>query len=94
LNCNVSLQIIPNVPDTDLYPLVDRVIAMIRGSGVKHVVGPMETTMEGELHALLGIVERAQELCFQCGATRVLAVVKIDCGVGGVTIDEKIAKYR
>ncbi len=94
MNCNVSLQIIPNVPDAGLYALVDRVIAMIRDSGVKYVVGPMETTMEGELHALLGIVERAQDLCFQYGATRVLAVVKIDCKAGGVTIDEKIAKYR
>lgn len=94
LVCNVSLQIIPQVPDADLYPLVDRVIGMIRDSGVKYVVGPMETTMEGELHALLGIVERAQDLCFQHGATRVLAVVKIDCKPGGATIDEKIARYR
>lgn len=92
--CNVSLQIIPQVPEDDLYPLVDKVIDMIRESGVKHVVGPMETTMEGELHTLLGIVERAQDLCFRHGATRVLAVVKIDSRAGGVTIDEKLARHR
>ncbi|MFA4886102.1 MAG: thiamine-binding protein, partial [Desulfotomaculaceae bacterium] len=45
MNCNVSLQVIPNVSEGDLYPLVDKVIAMIRESGVKYIVGPMETTM-------------------------------------------------
>jgi len=92
--CNVSLQVIPNVPEAELYGFVDEVIALIRESGVKHVVGPMETTMEGELRLLLDIVARAQELCLQRGAHRVLSVVKIDCKPGGVTIDEKMEKYR
>lgn len=92
--CNVSLQVIPGVPDGEVYPLVDKVIDLIHNSGVKFVVGPMETTMEGELHQLLEIVERAQELCLQNGAARVLSVVKIDYKAGGVTIDDKIKKYR
>jgi len=54
----------------------------------------METTMEGELPQLLGIVERAQELCLKNGATRIVSVVKIDYKAGGVTIDEKIKSYR
>ncbi|MGE5422491.1 MAG: MTH1187 family thiamine-binding protein [Ignavibacteriales bacterium] len=92
--CNVSLQVIPGVPDTEVYPLVDKVIELIHKSGVKYVVGPMETTMEGELHQLLAIVEQAQDLCLQNGASRVLSVVKIDYKAGGVTIDDKIKKYR
>ncbi len=39
--CNVSLQVIPRVPDDQLYPVVDRVIELIEGSGVHYVVGPM-----------------------------------------------------
>lgn len=92
--CNVSLQVLPNVTDDYLYPVVDRVIELIRDSGVKYLVGPMETTMEGDLHQLLEIVERAQVLCLECGAARVISVVKIDCKSGGVTINEKIRKYR
>ncbi len=92
--CNVSLQALPSVPDERLYQVVDQVIDLIRNSGVKYVVGPMETTMEGELHQLLEIVEKAQEICFENGAARVVSVVKIDCKAGGVTIDEKIQKYR
>lgn len=91
---NVSLQVIPIVPETEVYPVVDKVIDLIRESGVNYVVGPMETTMEGELDLLLEIVTRAQEICLQNGASRVLSVVKIDCKAGGVTIEEKVKKYR
>jgi uncharacterized protein (TIGR00106 family) len=86
--------VLPNVSEKDLYPVVDKVIELIRDSGVKYIVGPMETTMEGELHQLLEIVEKAQEICLRNGATRIVSVVKIDYKAGGVTIDEKIQKYR
>lgn len=92
--CNVSLQVLPSVPDERLYEVVDKVIELIKISGVKYVVGPMETTMEGELSQLFKIVEKAQKLCFESGAARVVSIVKIDSKVGGVTIDEKTQKYR
>ena len=92
--CNVSLQIIPMVAEDEVYGMVDRVIEMIQNSGVRCIVGPMETTMEGELSRLLDIVRQAQELCTAAGAKRVLSVVKIDYSTRGVTMDEKVGKYR
>ena len=74
---NVELQVIPGGVE-DVYGVVDSVIAMIASRGVKYVVGPMGTTMEGELHQLLEIVEKAQTLCVEKGASRVMSVVKID----------------
>ncbi len=91
---NLSLQVIPKVPDERTYEVVDKVIAHIASSGVKYEVGPMETTMEGELDQLLVIVKEAQEICVRAGATRILSVVKIDYKPEGVTIAEKIGKYR
>jgi uncharacterized protein (TIGR00106 family) len=91
---NVSLQVIPCLPESQVYPVVDKVIDLISKSGVKYEVGPMETTMEGELDTLLEIVKKAQELCVLEGASRVLSVVKIDYKKEGVTMDEKISKYR
>ena len=90
---NVELQVIPGGVD-NAYAVVDSVIDLIAKSGLKYVVGPMGTTMEGELPVLLKIVEQAQELCVSKGASRVLSVVKIDYKPEGSTIDEKIAKYR
>lgn len=91
---NVSLQVLPRVPDERIYEVVDKVIAYIDSTGIKYEVGPMETTMEGELDELLEIVKKAQEICVKEGASRVLSVVKIDYKPEGVTMNEKIGKYR
>ncbi len=91
---HVSLQVLPVVQETQIYSVVDKVINLIDESGVRYEVGPMETTMEGELDKLLEIVKTAQEICVTEGAKRVVSIVKIDYKPEGVTIDEKVAKYR
>jgi uncharacterized protein (TIGR00106 family) len=91
---NLSLQVLPLVPEEKLYSVVDKVIEYISKSGVKFEVGAMETTMEGDLNKLLDIVKKAQEICIEEGASRVTSVVKIDCKPEGVTINEKVYKYR
>ena len=91
---NVSLQILPMVPEERIYDVVDKVIKLIQNSGVKYEVGPMETTMEGELDLLLDIVKQAQKVCVKEGANRVVSMVKIDYKVDGVTMDEKTNKYK
>lgn len=91
---NLSLQVLPVVEEARIYDVVDKVIDYIKSSGVKYTVGPMETTMEGELDVLLDIVKNANNICVQEGAARVVSVVKIDYRPGGVTIDEKVGKYR
>lgn len=91
---NVSFQVLPAVAVNEIYAVVDKAIEVVARSGVKYEVGPMETTMEGELTHLLQIVQEAQEACIQAGAVRVMTVVKIDYAPGGVTMEEKIGKYR
>lgn len=91
---NVSLQVLPCVSEDKLYGVVDKVIEFIKESGVNYVVGPMETTMEGPLSKLLDIVKEAQTICTKAGASRVASVVKIDYRESGISIDEKIKKYR
>ncbi|MGE5629156.1 MAG: MTH1187 family thiamine-binding protein [Solirubrobacterales bacterium] len=93
-NINLSLQVLPVVEDAKIYPVVDKVIEYIRSTGVKYEVGPMETTMEGELDELMDIVKKAQEICVIEGAERVVSIVKIDYKPEGVTINEKVHKYR
>lgn len=50
--------------------------------------------MEDELDNLLEIVKKAQKICTKEGASRVVSMVKIDYKDEGVTMDEKIKKYR
>lgn len=91
---NVSFQVLPQVPDGDSYPVVDRAIEVVQQSGVKYEVGPMETTMEGEMDELLEIIKKAQQACIDAGARRVMTLVKIDYAPQGVTMEEKVGKYR
>lgn len=42
----------------------------------------------------MAIVKECQEICIEAGASRVMSVIKIDYRPEGITIDEKIAKYR
>jgi uncharacterized protein YqgV (UPF0045/DUF77 family) len=91
---NLSLQILPVVEENQIYSIVDKVIDEIKRSNLKYVVGPMETTIEGEIDTLLALVKKSLDICEQAGVPRVAAVVKIDYKPGGVTIDEKISKYR
>ena len=90
----LGLQLIPCVEEGRLYEVIDEVISYIASLGIKYEVGAMETTMEGEIDELLAIVKKAQEICIGLGATRVISSVKIDYKKTGVTIDEKVGKYR
>ena len=91
---NLSFQVIPKVSDAETYRVVDLAIDVVKNSGVKYEVGPMETTMEGELDQLLEIVKEAQQVCVDAGAERVMTMIKIDYHPKGVTMEEKIGKYR
>jgi len=64
-------------------PSVSRFVAaaevVLRGAqDVRYELGPMFTTIEGDLHRILGLVEEMQEAVFAAGAQRVSTVVKID----------------
>lgn len=95
-NASVSFQILPKAKnDKKMLQVIDAVIALVRESGVNFEVGPMETTMEGNLDTLLAIVKKAQEICIKNGATSVFTNVKILYNPKGVmTIEEKVKKHR
>lgn len=75
--------------------IVDKVIKMVKRSGVNYEVGPMETTMEGDLETLFEIVKKAQYICIKAGVESVFTNVKIIYSPKGVlTIEQKVAKHR
>ncbi len=88
----VGVEVLPLCDDP--YPVVDRAIAAIKATGIKHQVCPMETVLEGTLDECLAAVRAAHEACFEAGVRKALTFVKISDGVNGSTIDDKMAKYR
>jgi len=96
VNATISLQILPTAKNTaKSWEIIDEVIKLIKNSGVKYEVGPMETTMEGELDTLFHIVKKSQTIAIANGATAVFSNVKILYDPKGVaTIKEKVTKHR
>jgi uncharacterized protein YqgV (UPF0045/DUF77 family) len=90
---HLSLQILPAVDQSELYPTIDKVIDFIAASGYPHWVGPMETTIQGPLDEVLKIVAEAQRICEEAGAERIISFVKIDYKSRGVKYEEKMARY-
>jgi uncharacterized protein (TIGR00106 family) len=88
----VGVQVLPFALDP--YPVVDRAIAAIQATGVKYMVTPMETVMEGTLDDCLAAARAAHEACFEAGVQKAVTVIKISDAVNGSTIDDKLTKYR
>ena len=89
---NLAIQVLPL--HEEVYRIVDCAIDVIAESGVKYEVGPMETTMEGQLDTLLDVAKRAHLACFEAGAEKVVTVIKIGDSTGGTSIEDKVEKYR
>jgi uncharacterized protein (TIGR00106 family) len=91
---NLGIQIIPKSKSMDSYALVDKAIEVIRDSGVKHVVTPFETVMEGPQDRLMAIALEAQEAVFEAGAEEVLVYFRMQIRKDSdVFIADKIEKY-
>jgi len=93
---SIAFQIMPKAPSgVDTIAIIDKVIAIVKKSGVTYEVGPMETTMEGDLDALFAIVRKAQDVAMKAGAVQIFTNVKILYNPKGVmTIEQKVTKHR
>ncbi|WP_337018145.1 MTH1187 family thiamine-binding protein [Oceanobacillus massiliensis] len=94
-NALLSIQVIPKTNNgEDSIPLVDEAIAIIQESGVKYQVNPLETTMEGELSELFGIVEKVNERMIEKGCPSVISQIKILYKPDGASMEQLTEKYR
>ncbi|MFC7441881.1 thiamine-binding protein [Laceyella putida] len=90
----VSVQILPHTPGGEsVIPYVDRAIEIIRQAGVPYRVGPLETTMEGELPELFAIIQRMNDAMIEMGCPSVLHQVKIYYNPAGTSIRGLTHKY-
>lgn len=92
---NLAVQIIPKSAKVDMYKLIDLAIEEIAASGLKYLVCPFETVIEGEYDAVMQVVKRAQDACLQAGADEVLVNMKLQrSATGDLHFEDKIDKYR
>ena len=93
---SLAIQVLPqSTTGEELLRIVDKVIAYIKSTGLKTVVGPFETVIEGDFDRLMDIARECQLICAREGAPGLLTYMKMAYNPnGGVwSIDEKIAKH-
>ncbi len=92
---HLGLQIVPKSQSRAAYDLVDEAIAVIKASGIRHWVTPMETVMEGPIALLMEISNAAQEACLTKGADEIIVNIRIHRRKeGDITFEEKTEKHR
>jgi uncharacterized protein YqgV (UPF0045/DUF77 family) len=92
---NLGIQIIPKSKNLDSYWLVDQAIQVIQKSGIKHLVTPFETVMEGTQDELMTIAKDAQQAVLDAGADEVLVYYRMQIKKNeDVSIEDKTAKYN
>jgi uncharacterized protein YqgV (UPF0045/DUF77 family) len=92
---NLAIQILPQgLEKAEAYAAVDTAIEAIAASGLKYVVCPFETVVEGTYEEVMAVLEAAQAATFASGATSVLVNMKLHRSAGAnELIADKMAKY-
>lgn len=93
---SIAIQVLPDITEMDkICTIVDHVIEYIASTGCPYMVGPFETTVEGDFETLMKIIKRCQEIPLELGAPSTKSYIKIFHNPNGVlTIAEKTDKYR
>jgi uncharacterized protein YqgV (UPF0045/DUF77 family) len=93
---SLAIQVLPqSVTGEEVLRIVDKVIGYIKSTGLKSVVGPFETVIEGGFEKLTEIAVECQRICIREGAAELLTYMKMAYNPnGGIwSIDEKTAKH-
>ena len=90
----MSVQIIPktaNGEDVILY--VDEAIQVIDDSGLEYRVGPLETTVQGEMNECLILIQKLNERMVELEIPSTISQVKFYHAPEGITIETLTGKY-
>jgi len=95
-NVNLAIQVLPLHKDqAEAYKIIDKAIEIIKNTGMKYVVCPFETVIEGPYDQIMQLVKDVHEACYAAGASSLLVNMKLhSSAVRDMAIDDKIGKYK
>lgn len=77
------------------YAHIEAAIAVVAGSGLRHEVGALGTTVEGPADDVWAVLRAAHEATLAAGAQSVVSVVKVFSGGDSAPgIDDLVAGHR
>ncbi|WP_276135276.1 thiamine-binding protein [Polluticoccus soli] len=93
---NLAIQVLPlEKSRQEAYTIIDKAIATINASGLKYVVSPFETVIEGPYDKVMQLLNDIQTACYEGGADSLLINMKLHTSkVTDMAINDKIGKYK
>jgi uncharacterized protein YqgV (UPF0045/DUF77 family) len=95
---SIAIQVLPQTDKggDEVIRIVDKVIAYLKGTGLKVFVGPFETTIEGDFVRLWEIAAECQKICITEGAGAVSTYIKsfYNPKDGVWSIEKKTSKHH
>ncbi|MBF7022231.1 thiamine-binding protein [Staphylococcus kloosii] len=90
----MSIQIIPKTPNNeDVIPYVDEAIKIIQDSGLPYRVGPLETTIQGDMNECLILIQKLNDRMVELEVPSTISQVKFYHVPEGITIETLTVKY-
>ncbi|WP_332698336.1 thiamine-binding protein [Halalkalibacter lacteus] len=87
-----GFQILPDGRDMNTDGMIPEVLEVVKDSGLKYHIGPMETVIEGNLHEVFELIQTAQQVGINTGASECITNIKVHYKPnGGVTIGDKLS---
>ena len=91
---NLAIQVLPFSSSEDKYAIIDKAIKVIAESGLKYVVCPFETVLEGTFEEVMHVIEDIKHTCLLAGAEDLIINTKMHIKKDAdALIDDKLEKY-
>ncbi|RBA04374.1 thiamine-binding protein [Staphylococcus arlettae] len=90
----MSVQIIPKTPNgVDVISYVDEAIKVIDDSGLDYRVGPLDTTVQGDMNECLILLQKLNDRMVELEVPSIISQVKFYHAPEGITIETLTGKY-
>lgn len=90
---NVTIQLLPTKCTADKIELIDKAIACIKDSKLKHLVCPFETVVEGTYDEIFDLVNKIRTTTLNNGCEELLINMKMHAGNKDLFFEDKLVKY-
>ncbi len=78
MNVNLAVQFLPlHLSKEKAYAIIDAAIAVVAASGLKYVVCPFETVIEGPYEDVMAVFNKMQDRAFAAGAEDLIVNTKL-----------------
>jgi uncharacterized protein YqgV (UPF0045/DUF77 family) len=90
---NVTIQLLPTKCAADKIELIDKAIACIKASGLKHLVCPFETVVEGTYDEIFKLINDIRITTLNNGCEELLVNMKMHAANKDLFFEDKLIKY-